>query len=72
MLLTFIMIPLLQRKLDVFKDVAWNSHRIRAQKDVYLPTGVPKHIYSFPEEYIMEECGMLLFLDNVYSNCKYM
>jgi len=58
MLLAFIMIPLLQKQLDIFKDTIWNTHRIRAQKDTLLPDGIPNHIYSFPEDYDMEECGM--------------
>ncbi|KAK3747967.1 hypothetical protein QZH41_019446 [Actinostola sp. cb2023] len=58
MILAFIMIPMLQRELDVFKDTIWNSHRIRHQKDVQLPSGVPDHIYNFPEEYNLEECGL--------------
>lgn len=28
------------------------------QKDMPLPDRIPNHIYSFPEEYDMEECGM--------------
>ena len=40
MLLTFIMIPMLQKELDTFKDEVWNSHRILAQKDTLLPDGV--------------------------------
>ena len=58
MLLAFILIPLLQKQLNIFKDTIWNTHRIRAQKDTVLPDGIPNHIYSFPEEYDMEECGM--------------
>ena len=27
-LLAYIMIPLIQKELDEFKDVVWNSHRI--------------------------------------------
>ena len=53
MLLAFILIPLLRNQLDIFKDTLWNTHRIRAQKDMLLPDGIPNHIYSFPEE-----CGM--------------
>lgn len=57
MLLAFIMVPLLQKELDIFKDTIWNTHRIRAQKETALPDGIPNHIYSFPEEYGLEECG---------------
>ena len=58
MLLAFILIPLLQKQLNIFKDTIWNTHRIRVQKDTVLPDGIPNHICSFPEEYDMEECGM--------------
>ena len=57
MLLAFLMIPLLQRELDVFKESVWNTHRIRAQKNTNLPAGVPNHIYSFPELYELEDKG---------------
>jgi hypothetical protein len=57
MILAFILIPLLQRELNTFKDTVWNTHRIRQQKDTELPNGVPNHIYSFPEEYGLEDCG---------------
>ena len=57
MLLAFFMIPLLQKELDTFKDTIWNTHRIRPQKDTVLPNGVPDHIFSFPEEYGLEESG---------------
>lgn len=48
---------MIQKQLDIFCS-GWNSHRIRYQKDTYLPNGVPNHIYSFPEEYGLEDCGM--------------
>ncbi|KAM7427620.1 hypothetical protein ABFA07_021268 [Porites harrisoni] len=57
-LLAFIMIPLIQKDLDVFKESVWNTHRIRAQKDTILPDGIPSHMYSFPEQYGLEECGL--------------
>ena len=47
MLLAFVMIPLLQKELDTFKDTIWNTHRIRQQKDTALPHGIPDHIYNF-------------------------
>lgn len=58
MLLAFVMIPLIQKELDTFRTAVWNTHRIRAQKDTVLPTGVPNHIFDFPEQYGLEECGM--------------
>lgn len=60
MLLAYLMIPLLQKELDVFKDTIWNTHRIRCQKDTVLPDGVPNHIHAFPEVYGLDECGRLM------------
>ena len=57
MLLAYIMIPLIQKELDTFKDTVWNSNRIRSQKDTALPNGIPNHIHAFPEAYGLEECG---------------
>ena len=57
MILAFILIPLLQRELDTFNDTIWNTHRIRHQNDTELTSGVPNHIFSFPDEYDLEECG---------------
>jgi hypothetical protein len=57
MILAFILIPLLQKELDVFKDTIWNSHIIRQQKETDLPNGVPNHIYAFPDAYGLEDCG---------------
>ena len=31
---------------------------MRKQKDARLPKGIPDHLYSFPEKYGAEECGM--------------
>ena len=36
----------------------WNNHRIRFQKDFVLPDGVPEQIYSFPEKYGLDRCGL--------------
>lgn len=52
------MVPIMQKEIDTFVHVVWNSHRIRAQKDTFLPDGVPNHIYNFPDQYGLEECGM--------------
>lgn len=60
MLLAFLMIPVVQKQLDLFRTVVWNSHRIRVQKDTALPDGVPDHIYSFPEMYGLEDCGRVM------------
>lgn len=57
-LLSFVFIPLIQKELNIFKDTIWNSHRVRCQKDAQMPKGVPLHLYSFPEKYGAEHCGM--------------
>ena len=57
MLLAFVMISLLQKELDTFKDTIWNTHRIRQQRETVLPHGIPEHIYNFPSEYGLEESG---------------
>lgn len=62
--MAYLFIPLLQMELDNFKETVWNTHRIRKQKDTYLPDGVPNHIYAFPEEYGLEEC-----CKNCYEYC---
>ncbi len=59
-MLTFIYIPVIQKELDDFKNVIWNTHRIPAQKDVVLPNGILDHIYSFPEEYNLTNCSKFL------------
>ncbi|KXJ15658.1 uncharacterized protein LOC110237035 [Exaiptasia diaphana] len=56
-LIAYIMIPIMQKEIDTFVNTVWNSHRIRHQKDTYLPDGVPNHIYAFPEKYDLQECG---------------
>ena len=67
MLLAFIMVPLVQKELDVFRETVWNTHRIRAQKDIVLPDRIPDqyHIYNFPEQYDLEDCG------KCYTPCLY-
>ena len=62
MLLSFVMVPLIQKELDVFRETVWNTHRIRMQKETTLPNGIPNHIYSFPEEYDLEQCGKFFML----------
>ena len=55
--LAFIMVPLTQREADIAQDNIWNIHCIRDQKDVFLPSGIPNHIYNFPEEYNLRQPG---------------
>lgn len=71
MILAFILIPLLQKELNTFKDTIWNTHRIRQQKDTELPNGVPNHIYSFPEEYGFEDCGWPISEDDLKKVANY-
>lgn len=61
MIIAYIMIPLVQKELDTFRDNIWNCHRIRQQKDTVLPNGIPNQIHSFPDEYELQECGMSSF-----------
>ena len=56
-LLAYVYLPVVQKELDVFREVVWNSSRGRKQKDKLLPTGIPNHIYRNPEEYGAEDCG---------------
>lgn len=53
-------IPVVQKELDIFRKCVWNNHRTRKQKGKELPTGVPEHIYHFPEQYGAEKCGINL------------
>jgi hypothetical protein len=59
MFLAFIMVTLIQKELDIFREKVCNTHRIRTQKDTLLPDCVPEHIDNFPEQYNLEECGEL-------------
>ncbi|ESO95930.1 hypothetical protein LOTGIDRAFT_175038 [Lottia gigantea] len=56
-LLAYIYIPVIQKKLDTFKDCVWNNHRSRKNDRKEFPTGVPEHIYHFPEKYGGRNCG---------------
>ena len=40
----------MQKECDIFVK-SRNSHRIREQTDLNLPTGILDHIFSFPESY---------------------
>ena len=56
---TFVFIPVIQKEMDIFRQTIWNSHRVRSQKNPQMPKGIPNHLYSFPENYGAEECGMI-------------
>lgn len=49
-ILAYIFIPVVQRECDTFCRI-WNSHRVRYQPGLELPTGIPEHMFSFPEKY---------------------
>ncbi len=59
--MAYIFIPLLQQEQNTFKDTVWNTHWIRKQTDTFLPSGVPNHMQSFPEEYGLEDCCKLFY-----------
>ena len=58
-MLAFVFIPVIQKEMDIFRETIWNSHRVRSQKEAQMPKGIPNHLYSFPESYGAQECGML-------------
>ena len=72
LLLAYVMIPTVQREVDTFIQVIWNTHRIREQKETFLPDGVPNHIHSFPEKYGLEECGRQIFFSFFGCFCEYL
>ena len=45
-MLAFVYIPVVQKECDIFVE-NWNSHRIREQKDLNLPTGILDHVFFF-------------------------
>ena len=59
-LLAYVYVPVIAKELENFR-CSWNTHRVRRQKDAQLPKGIPEHLYSFPEKYGAEECGMLTY-----------
>ena len=61
-LLTFLMILIIHREVDIFKDHVWNSQWIWVQKDTQVPNGAPNHIYDFPEKYDLQNKSNIIFL----------
>lgn len=53
--MAFVFIPVIQKEMDIFREMIWNSHRVRAQKETQMPKGIPNHLYSFPETYGAQE-----------------
>ena len=58
-LLAFVFILVIQKEMELFREMIRNSHRVRAQKEAQMPKGIPNHLYSFPETYGAQECGKL-------------
>ena len=56
-ILAYVFIPVLEKEIECFIH-NWNTHRIRFQKDTVLSDEIPEHIYSFPEKYGLERCGL--------------
>ena len=52
----YIYIPVIQQECDIFVEY-WNSHRLRKQKGLQLPTGIPNHMFEFPENYGGRKAG---------------
>ena len=65
-LLAYAFTPVIQRECDVFVN-NWNTHRIRAQANVLLPTGVPNHMFLFPENYMAAVILASQFRGNNYK-----
>ena len=57
--LAYVYIPIVQRECDIFIR-NWNSHRIRDQGKPEIPTGIPDHMYAFPENFGGEHMGSIL------------
>jgi hypothetical protein len=53
-----------QRECEVFVEY-WNSHRIHNQENLEIPTGVPNHIFNFPEKYSGKNMGIHLAHDQL-------
>ena len=66
-LLYYVYQPLIFRKCDVFVTY-WNSHRIRAQHGICLPSGVPDHMFLFPERYGSSRMGISIGDDEELQN----
>ena len=63
-LMAYIFIPVIQRECNISVS-NWNTHRIREQKNLLLPTGVPDHMFAFPEQYGSTQCGIPISPDHL-------
>ena len=59
-LLAYVYVQVILKELENF-CCSWNTHRVRRQKDAQLPNGIPEHLYSLPEKYGAQKCGMLTY-----------
>lgn len=59
-MMSYVYVPVIQKELDIFRETVWNTHRVRKQKNKELPTGVPEHIYTCPNQYGGEKCGHVI------------
>ena len=57
-------IPIVQHECDIFVSMS-NSYRIRKQANLALPTGIPDHMFSFPDRHGGHEMGLPLSADNL-------
>ena len=61
-ILVFVYIPVVQKECDIFVE-SWDPDRIREQKDLDLQTGIPDHVFSFPESYEGTKDGFQVSVD---------
>ncbi|XP_033736342.1 uncharacterized protein LOC117324540 [Pecten maximus] len=52
----FCYLPIIQEQLDIFV-LNWNSHRIRAQRQLRIPHGIPDVLYHQPDIYETSDCS---------------
>ena len=68
-LLAYLCVPVLQRECNLFVSV-WNSHRIRKQKNIALPYGIPDHIFNCPEQYGCSDQGVSVTEEQLINACE--
>ena len=63
-ILAYVYIPIVQRECEIFISM-WNSHRVREQANLALPTDIPDHMFLFPDRYGGHEMGIPLSADKL-------
>lgn len=63
-LLRFCFGPLISHGLAICKK-EWNEHRIRKQKAIHAPSGIPNILYYWPERYGGVDCKIEVNLNTV-------